>query len=238
MATTDTRTTKIRAAAVVIAPAVMLAGFLAHPYITTLPDAAQVADAVVDDTARWGIAHLAVAVGSGLMILAFLAIRSYLREGGETRFSPWALSFVVVGSALYAVLPGLEFAPLAAAETGGDVEAVQAALDPWFLPVLVTSVLLFAIGAFGFAKAIAASGLFSRRLTGLVVTGLVVMALARLVPVGVVQFYVQGAAGLLALWPLAYHFWRHAHTHRSGVTAGVAVADEPRPPVRGITDEH
>jgi len=35
---------------------------------------------------------------------------------------------VVIGSVLYAVLPGLEFAHIAAHETGADMEATQAAL--------------------------------------------------------------------------------------------------------------
>lgn len=209
MANTQPRKARSRAAAVATAPAVMLAGFLLHPYFTTLPDAAQVADAVVADTTRWGAAHLTVAVGSGLMLLAFLAIRAYLREAGDERFSAWGLPFIVLGSVLYAVLPALEFAPLAAAETGGDVAAAQTALEPWFIPILVTGVALFAIGAFGFARGILASGVLSRRLAALVVTGLLVMALARLVPVGAVQFHVQGAAGLVALWPLAYDMWRH-----------------------------
>ncbi|MDP8929880.1 MAG: hypothetical protein M3O70_15260, partial [Actinomycetota bacterium] len=65
------------------------------------------------------------------MIVAFVAIRSYLRQAGEERFSAFGLPFIVIASTLYAVLPGLEFAPLAAAKTGGDVRAVQAALDPW-----------------------------------------------------------------------------------------------------------
>jgi hypothetical protein len=55
-------------------------------------------------------------VASGLLVLAFLAIRSYLREAGEDRWNILALPFIVVGSTLFAVLPGMEFAPLAAAE--------------------------------------------------------------------------------------------------------------------------
>jgi hypothetical protein len=55
-------------------------------------------------------------VASGLLVLAFLAIRSYLRGTGEDRWSILALPFIVVGSTLFAVLPGMEFAPLAAAE--------------------------------------------------------------------------------------------------------------------------
>lgn len=223
MALTDTAKARARATAVAIAPAVMLAGFLLHPYFTTLPDAAQVADAVVADTTRWGAAHLTLAVGSGLILLAFLAIRTHLQEAGDERFSAWGLPFIVLGSVLYAVLPGLEFAPLAAAETGGDVEAVQTALDPWFIPILVTGVALFAIGTFGFVRGILASEVLSRRLAALVVTGLLVMALARLVPVGAVQFYVQGAAGLVALWPLAYDMWRHPES-RSAVRVRPAPA--------------
>lgn len=48
----------------------------------------------------------------------------------------------------------------------------------------------------------------SRRLTWLVVGALVVMAVVRLMPFGVMQFYVQGVAAVVALWPLAYGMWQ------------------------------
>jgi hypothetical protein len=209
------------ASIVALAPAVMLAGLFAHPYIATLPDEAAVAAAATADTTRWGLVHLTVGVASGLLMLAFLAIRSYLREAGEERWSILALPFIVVGGTLFAVLPGMEFAPLAAAEAGADVEAVQATLAPWFLPVLVTGAATFAIGVFVFAKGIADSRILSLRLTWLVVGALVVMAVARLVPVGAVQFYVQGAAGIVALWPLAYEMWKRPEAARP--------AGQPRP---------
>jgi hypothetical protein len=41
------------------------------------------------------------------------------------------------------------------------------------------------------------------------VVALVIMAAARVVPLGAVQFYAQGAAGIVALWPLAYEMWKH-----------------------------
>jgi hypothetical protein len=72
-----------------------------------------------------------------------------------------------------------------------------------------------------FAKGIADSRILSRRLSRLVVGALVVMAVARLVPVGAVQFYVQGAAGIVALWPLAYEMWKHP--------AAARPAGQPRP---------
>ena len=199
----------------------ILAGLFAHPYIATLPDEAAVAASATADTTRWGLVHLTVGVASGLLVLAFLAIRSYLRGAGEDRWSILALPFIVVGSTLFAVLPGMEFAPLAAAEAGGEVQAVQAALAPWFLPVLVTGAATFAIGVFAFAKGIADSRILSRRLTWLIVGALMVMAVARLVPVGAVQFYVQGAASIVALWPLAYEMWKRPEAARP--------AGQPRP---------
>ncbi len=209
------------AAIVALAPAVMLAGLFAHPYIATLPDEAAIAEAVAADMTYWGLVHLTAGVASGLMVLAFLALRSYLREAGEERWSVLALPFIVVGSTLFTMLPGMEFAPLAAAEAGVDGEAIQAALAPWFLPLLVTGATTFAIGVFAFAKGIADSRVLSRRLSRLVVGALVVMAVARFVPVGVVQFYVQGAAGIVALWPLAYEMWKRPEAARP--------AGQPRP---------
>ena len=212
---------RFRAAIVAIAPALLLAGFVYHPYIAPPTDPEAIAAAAASDTTRWGLAHLAIAVGYGLAVLAFLAIRSYLREAGEERWSILALPFIVMGSTLFAVLPGMEFAPLAAAEAGGDVESVQAALASWFLPVLVTGAVTFAFGVFVFAKGIADSRILSRRLSRLVVGALVVMAVARFVPVGAAQFYVQGAAGVVALWPLAYEMWKRPEAAR--------LAGQPRP---------
>src|SRR5215211_2762446 len=176
MSTPISATTRARfgAAIVALAPAVMLAGLFAHPYIATLPDAVALAAAATADTTRWGLAHLTVGVASGLVVLAFLAIRSYLRDAGEERWSILALPFIM-GGTLFALLPGMEFAPLAAAKTGADVQAVQAALAPWFLPILVTGATTFAVGVFAFAKGIADSRVLSRRLAWLVVGALVLM---------------------------------------------------------------
>lgn len=205
----DTTKSRFQSAIVAIAPVVLLAAFLWHPYLPgRLPNDAAVATAVAADTTRWGFAHLAAGVASGVAVLAFIAIRSYLREAGETRWSALGLPFIVIGNILYALLPGMEFAPLAAVETGADAQAAQAVLQPWFVPVLVTGALTFAIGILGFAKGIAHSAILSLRLAWLVVAALIVMAVSRLVPWAAVQFYVQGTAALIALWPLAYHMWK------------------------------
>jgi len=220
MASVDIVRNRWRTTVVVVAPVVLLAVFVAHPYLSgRLPNDAGVAEAVAAGPMSWGAVHLATALASGLIILAFLAVRSYLREAGEDRFSALGVPFVVIGSTLFAFLPGMEFAPLAAAETGAsttEIEAAQEALASWFLPVLVTGALVFAIGMFAFARAISIATVGSRGLTRVVVAGLVVMAVSRFVPLAAVQFYVQGVAVIVALWPVAYAMRTQAAAYATG----------------------
>lgn len=206
--------TRFRATILLVAPAVLLAGFVYHPYIA-VPRESDVAEAAASDTTRWGLSHLLVGVGYGLVALAFLALRAHLREVGEERWSVRALPLVVLGSTLTSILTGMEFAPLTAAETGGDVEAVQSELMPWFLVVVVASGLSFALGALGFAVAIVRSSVVGARLTWLVAGALVVLAAARFVPLGA-AFYVTAIAGVAALWPLAYRMWERSEAPAEG----------------------
>ena len=53
------------------------------------------------------------------------------------------------------------------------------------------------------------SGILGPRLKWFVVGALIVLAVARVVPLSAVQLYVQGMAGIAALWPLAYAMWKH-----------------------------
>lgn len=223
MTLTTTTRTRFGAVAVALAPAVMFVALVGHPFIARLPDAAGVANAVEQSTTRWAIIHLLTAVGVGLIALAFLAIRALLRDAGEDRFSVWGLPFVIAGSGLYTLLPALEFAPISAALTGGDVVAVQTELQPWFIAILATSAILFAVGVFGFARGVAASRILSRGLTRVVFAALLVLAVSRMLPLGVAQFYLQAIVGLVALWPLAYHMWRAPRALQ--VRTGRAVAN-------------
>ena len=208
MASVDIDSNQWRTVILIAAPTTLLAALVAHPYISgRLPNDTEVAVAVAGGTTRWGLVHLATSVASGLIILAFLAVRSYLREAGEDRLSTLGVPFVVLGSTLFAVLPGMEFAPLAAAETGATtagIEATQEALSSWFMPVLVSGALAFAIGVFSFARALSVTTPGGRALTRVVVVALIVLAISRFVPLAAVQFYVQGGAAIVALWPLAY----------------------------------
>lgn len=201
----------LRATSLVVAPAVLLAGGIYHPWIGSPGDTgflARLASAVAADSVGWAVAHLMVAVGSGLMVLAFLAVRSYLREAGEEFWSLLALPFIVIGSVLYALLPAMEFAPLAATEAGADAAAAQAALLPWFRPILLAGAATFAVGVLGFATGIARSRVMGPGPTWYVVGALLVLAAARFLPVGAAQLYVGPAAGIAALWPLAALMWK------------------------------
>lgn len=204
--------TRSRAAILFVAPAVSLVGWLYHPYVA-VPRESDVADAAASDPTRWGFSHLLVGVGYGLLAVAFLALRAHLRDAGDERWSARAVPLVVLGCALTAILTGMEFAPLVAAETGGDVVAAQEELLPWFLPVAAASGVTFALGALGFAAAVAQTRVLGRRATRLVAGALVVTAAARFVPLGV-AFYLTAGALVAALWPLALALWERRETAR------------------------
>ncbi len=202
-----------RVGALAVAPAALTVSLVAHPFLAgRLPNEAAIAEAVASGPSRWAVVHLSAAVASALIAIAFLALRSYLREAGEDRYSPLGVPFVVLGSVLFAVLPGMEFAPLAAAETGAtsaEIAATQSAIVSWFTGVLVAGALSFVVGVLLFGLAITRTRIAGDGLTRVVVVALVVMATARFVPLSLAQFYVQALAALLALWPLAYLLWTH-----------------------------
>ncbi len=197
-------------------PVLLLAAFLWHPPIPgRLPDDAAVAEAAAADLTRWGLVHLAAVIGSAAIAVSFVAVREYLRGHGDRRLSAFGLGAVVIGSVLYAVLPGLEFAHIAAHETGADMEATQAALTEWFLVFLLGGSLVFLLGCAAFAVAVMRTRPLGGSLDGVVAGALIVFALARLVPIGAVQFYVQSAAAMLALLPLAVGTWERTMTRGS-----------------------
>ena len=205
---------------VVIAPLVMLAAFLYHPFIPVLTRTDTLAEVVQADTLRWGLAHLSVAVGSALMVIAFISVRDFLVRSGA-RVGAHALSCVAFGGVLYAVLPGFEFSALAAAQTGGDIVRVEQVLEPWFLPTLFTGAIANAIGVFGFARAVRTAPVMEATQSKVVVIALVVMAVSRFIPLGAVQFYTQGVAGVVGLLTIAFVMRGSTTPARDLAVAGV-----------------
>lgn len=216
----SSRSTSNAAAAIVAAgPVLLLGALLWHPPLPgRLPDNDAVAEAAAADITRWGLSHLAAAIASAAVAVAFIVIRSYLRERGDGWFSAVGVALVVVGSTLFAVLPGMEFSVLAAHETGIDIASAQDAIQPWFITVLIAGSLVFAAGTTLFAVAVVRSAPMGRTAVVAIAVALVVFGVSRVVPIGVVQFYVQPAAALLALLPLAVAI-SAGGSHRTSVVA-------------------
>lgn len=103
---TETTISRFRAVVTALAPIALLVAFVWHPYLAgRLPNESAVADAVAAGPTRWGLAHLAAAVASAVVVLAFIAVRGFLRERDENLWSALGLPFVVIGSTLYATSP-------------------------------------------------------------------------------------------------------------------------------------
>lgn len=202
--TDETPGAKARALVVAAGPVLLAAALLWHPPLPgRLPDSAGVAEAASAGIMQWGLSHVAAALASGAVAVAFVAVRGYLRERGDGSVSAVGLGLVLIGSTLFAMLPGMEFAVVAAHETGADLAETQAALESWFLPILLVAAVTFAFGTVLFAVAVARAASFARLPTMIVAGALVVFGLSRIVPVGVVQFHVQSVAAVVALLPLA-----------------------------------
>ncbi|WP_046470100.1 hypothetical protein, partial [Allosalinactinospora lopnorensis] len=213
-----------QAAVLVITPVALLLSFIYHPYLPgTPPDSAALAAAVAANPTRWGLAHIAVVGVAALVILAFLAIRAYLRDAGDDRWSLWAFPLIVVSAALMAFQPGLEFAPLAAAETGGDVQAMQETLMPWLIFSHVARSVLFLLGSVGFAVGIVRSRVLNPGMARVVVAALVISAVA-LAILSFSAFYVGSVAAIVALWPLAYAVLGHPRPHAAGLRPAAPTA--------------
>ncbi len=185
-----------------LGPSLLLLSLLYHPYLDDLRDKGTVAAEMTGDTTRWGVAHLAVGLAAALVLLAFLAVDAYLRESGTSRASAAGVPFIVVGTVLFVYLPAMEIAMLSVFETGADVEGAMLEMNSWFVPVLFLGAAVFGVGAVLFAVAVARSRVLGRRMTWLVVTGFVVAALSRFVPLGA-ALLVGGAALVAAMLPLA-----------------------------------
>ena len=112
-------TARRRAAVVAGAPLILFTAMALHPYLAgRQPNVDALAAAVSSDPNRWGLVHLATGLGSAVLAVAFLLVRTHLSGAGEDRWSRAGLPLVMVGCALYAMLPAMELAPLAALESG------------------------------------------------------------------------------------------------------------------------
>jgi hypothetical protein len=84
----------------VIPPLALLTGFALHPWIGAgLPDQSAVAATAADHTTWWGVAHLAIGPGSGLLAVACLAAYLGLPAVGREHRAGRAIPLIVLGTA-------------------------------------------------------------------------------------------------------------------------------------------
>lgn len=185
-----------------LSPVLLLGAVLYHPHLDDLRNQGNVAEALVADTTRWGIAHLAVGVAAALVLVGFLEVDRFLRPDDGPGASAVGVPFVTVGTVLFAFLPAMEIAMLAVHGSGLEVAPVMEEMNAWFMPVLLGSATCFLVGVGLFARGVLRSTSVSGPVTWFVVPALVVAGLARFVPLGI-ALYVGMAALVVALGSLA-----------------------------------
>lgn len=193
---------RARAAVLFLAPVVFVAGILAHPFVRTYLESHVVAEAVRDAPGQWLAAHLTIAVGIGLVLVAVVVIRGEFRAAGEQRWSVVGTPALLVGGALLAAVVGAEVTLAAVVDTGGDVHAVLETGVTF--PPFLAGMALFALGWLCFAVAFYRVPLLPMPLNWLVIAASVAIPVAALAIPQTTGAYVYGLAVLVVSWLVGY----------------------------------
>ncbi len=193
----------VRVAVVGLAPVVLAAGLLAHPYLSDVTDAAEIATAIASGSTRWAWSHVLVALGIALTVLAVFAIRMFLRSAGEDNWSFWATGLITIGAGLVLVLIGLDgLGGYAVAEAGGSITGFFEAAAAWEW-LFLAAFAVFSLGLIALAVAIRASRVLSPAATWIVVVALVVAAVANFIT-SFWAAYLTAVVAVVGFWILAW----------------------------------
>jgi len=203
---TETTEHRLRALVLAAAPLMLLAGFLYHPYVGNVIDKDLIIEAVNDDPDRWAWAHILVAAGIVLVLVALLSVRHELRARGEERWSFIGVALAIFGGAFLATTTGTEIMLGPVANAGVDLRAVLDATEPWANGMYAVAGLAFSLGLLGFAVATYRTKPLGGQLDVIAIAGLVVIAVANWVPHSIAE-YAAAVASAAALWPFAYRVW-------------------------------
>lgn len=186
-----------------IAPVVFLAGAVAHPFVRTYLDTSVVAAAVSSAPNRWAVAHMLLAVGMGLILLAALVFRERLREAGEERWSERGTILIVLGGVLSAAVVGSEVTLAAVRTSGGDVLSVLEEVQALSFPLFGAGALLFASGWLSFAVAFHRSRPLPGTANRVAIVAMVAILIGFLLP-QTSGTYTYGAALVAVCWLVGY----------------------------------
>jgi len=198
------RTRRWAAAAVLfLAPAVFLAGVLAHPFVSDYTHTSVVADAISAAPGRWAVSHLILAIGLGLVPMAVLVIRHEFRSAGEQRWSAAGVPLLIVGGTLLGAYVGTEITLAAVVNSGGNVLAVRVADATLTAPLFLGGVLLFELGWLSFAMAFYRARILPSALNRWAMVALIAIPVAFFIP-QTSGTYAYGLAILLVSWMVGY----------------------------------
>jgi len=191
------------AAVLFIAPAVFLAGVLAHPFVSDYTRTSLVADAISAAPGQWAVAHLILAVGLGLMPLVVLVIRDQFRRVGEQRWSAAGAPLLIVGASLLGAYAGTEITLAAVVNSGGNVLAVRVADATLTAPLFLGGVLLFGLGWLSVAMAFYRARILPSALNWWAMVALVAIPIASFIP-QTWGTYAYGLAIIMVCWMVGY----------------------------------
>lgn len=182
-----------------VAPVVFLAGLVAHPFVRSYLDTGVVATAISGAPDRWAIAHLVIAVGVGLVLLAVLAIRRRFRIAGEQRWSSVAVTLLIVGGPLLGAVVGAEITLSAVVMSGSDVSVVLTEGETWTRPLFIGAIALFILGWLSFAVAFAKVPILPPGKNRLAMVALIAIPFGTFIP-QTSGSYLYGLAVLVVSW--------------------------------------
>lgn len=182
-----------------VAPVVFLSGLVAHPIVRTYLDTEVVAEAVSEAPGRWALAHMVIAVGIGLVLLAALAIRRQFRIAGEERWSVIGIASLAVSGALLGAVVGSEITLSAVVNSGFDVVAVLIEGEKWTRPLFLGAIVLFMLGWLSFGAAFRRKPILPPARDRLAIIAVIAIPVGSFIP-QTTGTYIYGGAVLIVSW--------------------------------------
>lgn len=194
---------RARAAVLFIAPVVLMAGILLHPFVGNYLETDVVATAVSGAPNQWIVSHLIIPIGMALLLLAVVVICAEFRRVGERRWSVIALPLLFLGGAVWGAIAALEITHAAVVHSGGDVLAVMETNAAWIGPYLLGGALLFVLGWISLAVAFYRVPILPRALNWLAIGALALIVMASSIP-QTLGTYGLGIGALVVSWLVGY----------------------------------
>lgn len=205
--------TRVRAAVVLAAPVTLLVGWLLEPYVDNPTDPVLLGQAVAAGPDRYLWSQLILGVALVLLMLSMVAIRYYMRDAGEDRWSFLAVPLLLTGfGAAMFVTGAAAVGTWTTVQLGGGGDEVARFIDQAHrvgLPVSGIGFILIDLGLVTLAVAVKKSGILTEGAAWTVVGAFILSVVAGFIPTGW-ALRVVGVGLLIGLWSIGYRMWQDA----------------------------